>query len=76
MDKALIFGPKECRFESCQDQVFLVPYAGPASLDPMMLLLCEASLCLASPGLGPHLASHFLQWKVHLARIELATFSV
>ena len=59
MDKALVFGTKDCRFEACQDQVFLVPYAAPASLDPMMLLLCEASLCLPSLA-WPHLASHFL----------------
>ena len=62
MDKALVFGAKDCRLESCQDQVFLSAIRCPASLDPMMLLLCEASLCLPSLA-WPHLASHFLHCK-------------
>ena len=63
MDKALVFGTRDCRFESCQDQVFLVPYAGPASLDPMMLLLCEASLCLPSLAWGLTLLLTFCNGK-------------
>ena len=62
MDKALVFGAKDCRLEACQEQVFLSAIRCPASLDPMMLLLCEASLCLPSLA-WPHLASHFLHCK-------------
>ena len=40
----------------------------------MMLLLCEASLCLPSLAWG-HTLHSAQQWKVHLARIKLATFS-
>ena len=55
MDKALVFGTKDCRFESCQDQVFAM-FHTLACLDPMMLLLPKASSCPCTPSLAwPHL---------------------
>ena len=52
VDKALVVSePKIAGSSPARIKFFLVPYAAPASLDPMMLLLCKASLCLASPGL-------------------------
>ena len=75
MDKALAFGTKDCRFESCQDQVFLSAIRCPC-IPWCCCSVRPRSACLASPGLTLLLTFCTAMEKVHLARIKLATFSV
>ena len=58
MDKALVFGTKDCRFESCQGQAFSISAEVPMSLS---VSLRRAQVCPSGSGAGPNIHCMYLR---------------